>query len=298
MKTLILLLTLVYLSLSCQAQCGSGGFAAGPVLPNAQPPYGQAVENIVNKLNQLYGYQSSYFYYDDSANNNAYASRQDGNVYLGINFLTNAIQGPEGIPGIYCIIAHEFGHLYQYNNRQASLLGDRRGVRYGELQADFLAGYTLVQLGYISADTYQGILLHSWNAGDPTGAWRDATAHGTTTERVNDTYLGMQHGGEQLDAAYRWAYQYLPPPPDNSALRGVINLQNGLQLGILSGGVIVDSNGNQVGQMSGIPGSANFRINFSHAGTQDLIAVPLTGYVYSISNLNQPIGTCSIPITR
>lgn len=295
-KRLTLLLLLItggggfYTRAQCALMDPSETPTGNDVLDESSVPFDALVRRLVGQLNQFYGLSCEYRYYDDSAAHNARADQQDGNLYLGINFMTEIAQGRNSLPGMCYVIAHEMGHAYQFRHPQRSLLSRDR---YGELQADFLAGYALARLGYVGLGTYRQVLQQAWAIGDPDGRWQDPDAHGSSGERAADTAAGMQRQGEPLSSVYAWAYYNLPPSrtvPPRTKVRLRVMVANGQQFNVLYGGEIVDQAGEHAGQMSSYPGTNYWLFNFSKAGDTDLIGDPSTGLVYWIGQPNQAVG--------
>lgn len=90
-------------------------------------------------------------FYDDSDGQNAFALDEDlipntkGTVIFGKQLLSDELASNEwGGLAVAGIMAHEFGHIFQYQSKFYSLLTQSQSTdRLLELHADYLAGYYL-----------------------------------------------------------------------------------------------------------------------------------------------------------
>ena len=260
------------------------------VIDKSEVSFDGSIKSLFNRIKDAYDLDCVYFYYDDSKEKNAFANPGDGNIYLGVNILNECLQNGNGYTGVYYIVAHEMSHLYQFKHPDKWLNKKIDGTeRYSELQADFMAGYILGKLNYINSTNYNQLLRQVWVVGDNTGGWHDPDAHGTATERISDTHLGLSHWNESCDDAFTASMQVQPPKsiPMTKTVAEIDFFNNANPLYIKYGGAVYDNDNNQVGQMSTIPNTPNFIINFTKEGFNDLT---VAGYnVYN--SQGQAIGT-------
>jgi hypothetical protein len=260
------------------------------IIPKSTIPFDYYVNRIFGQIKLTYNLDCKYFYYDDSGSPNALAYQSDRNIYLGKSFLESCFARGTNVTGMYFIIAHEMSHLWQFNHREEWLKDVDGTVRHSELQADYMAGYVLAKLGYISPFNYTQLLTEVWNQGDV--SWNDPSTHGTPAERIMSTHRGLTHAVEPPEAAYSASTVIAPPDRSKAGkIVGEIKLMNNVVLYIKYGGKVLNEQKRQIGQMSGIPNSFNFRISFSTDGFYDLIISP-QNLVYNLQN--QLIGTYQI----
>lgn len=198
------------------AQCTAAGRTDVEFIDKEQVTNDAQVAQFVARLNTLYGIESEYSYYNDVRAPNCYSLPQDGQLYLGVNFIKTCGSELE----LAYVLAHQYGHLHQFIAGGTSLFGNGHSKRDGELQADFMAGYALTALGMVNATNYNTLLAKAWLIGDPLGAWQNPEAHGSVKERSTATRLGVQHTADGLEPAYIWFYENFDQVPRTGASAG------------------------------------------------------------------------------
>lgn len=103
----------------------------------------------------LTGLSVKFGFYDDSSGLNAFATKTNSNgyhgeTYFGINLLNKYIieNGEEGLQNMSWILAHEYGHIIQFNKGQAW-----KKTKWNELQSDFFAGAVTAQIVKYTIDS-------------------------------------------------------------------------------------------------------------------------------------------------
>ena len=281
MRNILSPLFLLLLPYSVFSQCAVNAPSSRfDIISKNSIPYLEQVDDMFERMMEVFGLDCNYYFYDDSGAPNATALTDDGNIYLGVNFLEQSFQRGAGITGVYFIMAHEMSHLWQFENPDEHLADIDGTVRYSELQADFMAGYLLAKLGVVNSYNYRQLLTQVWSMGD--NNWKNSATHGTPTERIMDTHLGITNFRKSVEDAYTESLS-LAPNPDRNEYVAELRFQNGAILYIRYRGAVYNGNGQQIGQITGIPDSNNYRLNFTSQGTNDII---ISGqYVYTLQNV-------------
>ncbi|MDP3838452.1 MAG: hypothetical protein Q8Q54_05975 [Methylococcales bacterium] len=140
-------------------------------------------------------------FYDDSDGKNAFATAETwipntkGTVAFGIELLSDELFSNEwGGLAVAGIMAHEFGHIFQYQSDFYSLLTQSQPTdRLLELHADYLAGYYLglkrLRGGEIDI---KGFLDSLYLKGDT--HFNSPSHHGTPIERAKVMLEGYKLG--------------------------------------------------------------------------------------------------------
>lgn len=270
-----------------------GGASNIPIISNSEVSYDNQISSTFYKIKYEFGLNCKYFYYNDAESHNAFANPDDNNIYLGVGFIKDCFTSGNGITAVRVLIAHEMSHLYQFANSGSSLLEYDNQSHYGELQADFMAGYVLTKLGYVSRNNYKVATNSIWKIGDI--AWTDSDHHGSPSERTVALFAGICNSNMGTEEAYSYSYDYLPPPNGDQIGNkvGIIFMNNGKRLTLLYGGKVCIIQNNQyvqVAQFTTNTDSFGFRINFSTDGWKDLIVDTQTQLVYTMTNTNYPVG--------
>jgi hypothetical protein len=127
-----------------------------------------------------------------------------GIVAVGRNLLAERIPKKYGIELTKAIMAHEFGHALQ------AKLGWRNSGKWGELHADFMAGYYMAQKRYITEDLLASFIREFYNMGD--FGFYDPNHHGTPTERgcaFREGFFASRRYNLNLYGAYKGGVAYL-----------------------------------------------------------------------------------------
>jgi hypothetical protein len=140
-------------------------------------------------------------YFDDSKDPNAYAwpptivKGTKHSIFIGLTFIENEFNDASlGGIAVAGIMAHECGHVYQFDHDFSILEGPtHRGT---ELHADLLAGW---YFGASKSRSRDGLLVFSnsmFKKGDT--AFTDEGHHGTADERVRAVATGYDLGSSGL----------------------------------------------------------------------------------------------------
>jgi|GEM_PF-1394473 len=167
------------------------------------------VRTEAKRLIRFFGVRPNLYILDDRRTRpNAFASSRTtrygtyGTIYLGFKLLTtelwNTKKGPLAVAGI---MAHEFAHIYQYKN------GLKRGGKYQELHADYLAGYYICRRKYMHPYQMNAFAYTLYQKGDY-NLW-SRTHHGTPRERVRAMLAGCSSKKYSLYQAYRTGWRFI-----------------------------------------------------------------------------------------
>jgi hypothetical protein len=140
-------------------------------------------------------------FYDDSDGQNAFALDEDliphtrGTVIFGKQLLSDELDSNEwGGLAVAGIMAHEFGHIFQYQSKFYDLLTQTQTTdRLLELHADYLAGYYLGLKRLRSGEIdIKGFLDSLYLKGDTD--FNSSDHHGTPMERAEVMLAGYKMG--------------------------------------------------------------------------------------------------------
>lgn len=150
---------------------------------------------------QMFGVGPGFGLYDDVEGENALAYRQTflpstrHTVVLGQRLLVRQTTNyQDGGLSVIAILAHEFGHILQYERvHEEALAQADGGVRLFELHADYLAGM------YLGFRKRRDQRLPTWSSGRTfellgDTAFGDRDHHGTPEERVRAIEAGFRIG--------------------------------------------------------------------------------------------------------
>lgn len=138
-------------------------------------------------LNVSYGLRPEFGFLDDAGEPNAYAvdtsddpRRRDGLVLFGISLAreVDPQNSTDGKLKIAAVMAHEWGHLYQYNQKYL----DQFGVRF-ELTADYMAGWHLRKTRPQEMEKIAAVSNFFKSLGD--NAFTAPSHHGTPLQRAS-----------------------------------------------------------------------------------------------------------------
>jgi len=157
-------------------------------LPRLSNTTGNAtLDSQLNREYQMliayFGVKPTFYIYDDGDAPNAiafppqYQPGYSGAVIFGINLMRNELTDQPQNISIPAIMAHEFGHIVQYN------AGCDLPVKYRELQADYLAGTYLSHRfqGEIPLETMNQTARSFYTKGDY--LFNNPQHHGTPAQR-------------------------------------------------------------------------------------------------------------------
>lgn len=280
--TLIILICCVLSMQNAKSQCSATENSGAYSINNITNSSGSAstdvkISTFVSELNKIIGSNAKAFYYNDAYSPNAQASPEDNNIYIGRTFLSQSLRSDPSFTGIYLLIAHEMGHIYQFttNNR----LVKQKLVKQCEIQADYLAGHLLAKTKKVSNSNYQSLIEAVNKMGD--FGFNSIQHHGTPGERENAVNAGFRNQGYTLEKIYDdsdfYASRHINPVLKGSIVY-VCRYYNGLQQLIIYQGKIVQDVGRgiqQVGQMVTVDVTDQqnqymFKFNFSMSGSNDI----------------------------
>ena len=139
-------------------------------------------------------------FYDDSDSPNAFALDEDviantkGTVIFGKQLLSDELASPWGGLAVAGFIAHEFGHIFQYQSKFYDLLTQSQTTdRLLELHADYLAGYYLGLKRLRSGEMDIKAFLDSLYLSGDTD-FNSPDHHGTPMEREQVMLAGYKIG--------------------------------------------------------------------------------------------------------
>ncbi len=160
-----------------------------------------AIGVTLTRLSKLFEVHPEFGFYDDEDSPNAFATETsvtpntNGTVAFGYNLLQRQItEHPDGV-SIMGILAHEFGHVVQYQRSlRDELMEGKHTVRLVELHADFLAGFYAGhrRLEYDMDTNGLGdafLAIGDFNS-------KDTQHHGTPKERLSALTEGFKLGKE------------------------------------------------------------------------------------------------------
>lgn len=237
----LLLFSLFFNSNRLLSQCLKAGagdsYATGITKSSGNSNVDNQIRNFVEKINGIFGTSAEFAFYDDSEGSNAYASREDRNIYIGLNFLSQTLNSRAGMTGVAFLLGHELAHVYQFNTEEDNKFMTEDLVKNAELQADFLAAYAISKLGLINSSNYQLMLSQAMDVGDI--FFKDQTHHGTPSERKASAIWGFYKRDVSLADAYDQSYTYCcPKDEDMNKLVYTLNLNNGMRYYIIYGGAL------------------------------------------------------------
>jgi len=160
-----------------------------------------------SKLKNIFKIDVELYAYDDKNIANAYASPIcktlgcDGSVAIGKTLLLDEIVAAEGFVNISGIMAHEYAHIIQFQQR-STLVG-----KYAELQADFLAGWYLGNSKNLDSKDLMDFASSLYEKGDY--AFYSEQHHGTPFERSTIMIIGYINSNLELKDAYNKSLEIL-----------------------------------------------------------------------------------------
>ena len=160
----------------------------------------KAIGTTLTRISGLFDVYPGFGFYEDEEEPNAFATPKTviqgtkGTVAFGYTLLRNSLRtNPSGI-SIMGIIAHEFGHIVQYEQGiENRLKKGQSTVRLSELHADFLAGFYAGRrkLNFSDMDT-DGLGDTFLGIGDFN--YKNPQHHGTPQERIAALTEGFKLG--------------------------------------------------------------------------------------------------------
>jgi hypothetical protein len=168
---------------------------------SGDPELDKALGKALVRMAKTFQVKPSFAFFADGPRKNAYASPEStvpgtvGSVIFGRSLFQDQFKRykDDGL-SVVAIIAHEFGHICQFNlGIQKELRGAEKTVRRIELHADYLSGW------------YLGILKRNnpavslWACGDTFNRigdmkFNEEQHHGTPKERVAAAEMGFAFG--------------------------------------------------------------------------------------------------------
>jgi hypothetical protein len=195
--------TILFLTVShfCFSQNFDGCFALSNAKPSEQynlvnstgnPQLDAAILIDVNALRNFFIVQPSFYYYvEDDNSPNAFADPvaesdtfPSGTVCFGISMIQKEFNLSRGGTTIPIIIAHEFGHILDFQNNVTSQPGVVR-----ELFADFQAGCYLYHRHLIIPTDVYATIVDFFSMGDYAD-FNDPNHHGQPQDRVKALVAG------------------------------------------------------------------------------------------------------------
>lgn len=194
----------------------------------------QKISDIYVRISKFYGLDCPMVYVTDLYNGFYNPTKPRDSVFLGIPHIELYMKLDSSGQLLMRLIAHELSHAYQFHNADKNyFLTNRSTVKYLELQADFLASYTLCHLNL--ADDSFVPLYEKFVLEHPHGdyGFKDEQHHGTPTDRLKATKDGQFHCINDLEDAYNNSYVFIKPSwrsgidISEGKLMGDITLLNG-----------------------------------------------------------------------
>lgn len=149
-----------------------------------------SIDKVAPLLRQVYGITSKVYFVRNY--NNSFADAQDHNIYLGIPMLQELYRKPNGQYMIAFVMAHEMGHIYQYQDTAHNSAWHNPNRESFELQADFLAGHVLCKSGIVTKAFGDQVYQTIQDLGD--FAFYNVAHHGTPGQRAHFIELGISYG--------------------------------------------------------------------------------------------------------
>lgn len=156
-------------------------------------------------LNKAFGVNPSLFILNDSNGSNAFAIPESlqpgfqGSVLFGYRLMIEEFTSSPTNFTIPAIMAHEFGHIYQFTHG-----GGPRTTKLMELHADYLAGWYMRNRQSGSPWSQQSLrqtLYAFYSKGDY--AFNDPSHHGTPDERLKAALAGINDSSPGAAGAYQ-----------------------------------------------------------------------------------------------
>ncbi|MCP4107574.1 MAG: hypothetical protein GY749_18865 [Desulfobacteraceae bacterium] len=147
----------------------------------------------------------AFSFYDDGNSPNALALPQDM-VLLGLNLMRDEFQkeyGPLGNYSIIGIMAHEFGHILQFN----AGLHAKFPTKLLELHADYLAGWYLGNRKMVFPTDATQAMRSFYQKGDY--AFNNPNHHGTPQERLISFTAGTKAIGLNYQQVFQLGLQFV-----------------------------------------------------------------------------------------
>jgi hypothetical protein len=159
------------------------------------------------KIKNLFKVDVELFAYDDQNKPNAFASPVcrtlgcHGSVAIGKTLLLDELVMSSGYSSICGIMAHEFAHILQYQQK-SKLKG-----KFSELQADYLAGWYLGRTKNLEKADLKSFAVSLFNKGDYD--FYSQLHHGTPEERSKIMILGFSDYDLDLKDVYSKSFDIL-----------------------------------------------------------------------------------------
>jgi hypothetical protein len=198
----------------CILSAGNSGDMQGTLLRTSGNEIIDRAFNVeAQNLNQVFRVNASIFMLSGNVKN-AYATPEtvdsptsDGRVIFSIPLLQDefAQTGAWNNFTVIVIMAHEFGHIYQFKYGTQKL-----PVKLTELQADYLAGWYIGRREKVSSwktSALQQAMTTLYNKGDY--AFNNPTHHGTPQERLQAVNEGINHANLSLAAVYKQSLEFV-----------------------------------------------------------------------------------------
>lgn len=244
----ILLLFLFGLTEASLGQCLKAGkgavYGTSITRTSGNSQNDKVISDFVRRINSVFGTSSQFYFYDDSKASNAYASSEDRNIYIGVNFLSETLNSNTGITGVAFLIGHELAHIYQFKTKYSNKFMSEEGSKNCELQADFLSAYVMGKLGLVTTSNYGQMLSQTMEVGDV--FFKEQDHHGSPSERKNSATSGFSFRQLPFSNVYSKSYTYCcPQATDKNRIAYTLNIYNGLTYYVVYGGAlcIKDKNG-------------------------------------------------------
>ncbi|HYE22489.1 MAG TPA: hypothetical protein VD998_02770 [Verrucomicrobiae bacterium] len=268
MKQKFFVLLLSFFAIACTGfgQClkaGAGSaFGEGITRTSGNSQTDAAIASLVKRINAVLGTSSEFFFYDDSDGANAYASSEDMNIYIGVNFLNSTLNSNTGMTGVAFLIGHELAHIYQFSTRHSNKFMSEETTKNCELQADFLSAYVMGKLGLITPSNYTQMLSKTMDVGDV--GFGDQDHHGTPSERKNSAVSGFTFRQLSLSDVYAKSYTYCCPQADDpNRIVYTLNMYNGLTYYVIFGGALCVKRNGEFQKVAQMAATNNYPVTYT-----------------------------------
>ncbi|QDP23205.1 hypothetical protein [Bradyrhizobium cosmicum] len=186
---------------------------------SGDPELDKALGKALVRMAKTFQVNPSFAFFADGQRPNAYASPDStvagtaGSVIFGKSLFQDQFKRySDGGLSVVAIIAHEFGHICQFNlGLQKELRGSEKTVRRIELHADYMSGW---YLGLLKRNNPSVSL---WACGDTFNRigdtkFNEEQHHGTPKERVAAAEMGFafgQNGSTDVKSAIEQGKSYI-----------------------------------------------------------------------------------------
>lgn len=167
--------------------------------------FDQQIQNELLILRTAFQLSPRFSFIREPRGPNAFAT-PDGNVFLGIQLAQKELQEENGFVGNYSIhgvLAHEFGHILQFN----AGLDRQMPTKLMELHADFMAGWYLANRAMVWGTDVSQAMNSLYRKGDYD--FNSPDHHGTPDERKRAYAQGLLTQGMNVSQAAQVGVQFV-----------------------------------------------------------------------------------------